>query len=86
VPRTWQDRVVDSTGVVGQVLGERMSAIAVAVEKLLPPKFAKLKSRQEALQTTFSVFLDIFYPPTFLYFDENGLFQQPQTLHSEHGQ
>ena len=25
MPKTWQDRVVDSTGVVGQVLGERMS-------------------------------------------------------------
>jgi hypothetical protein len=26
VPKTWQDRVVDSTGVVGQVLGEGMSS------------------------------------------------------------
>jgi hypothetical protein len=34
----------------------------VAVEKLLPAKFAKMKSRQDALQTTSSVFLDIFYP------------------------
>jgi ABC-type dipeptide/oligopeptide/nickel transport system permease component len=29
----------------------------VAVEKLLPAKLAKIKSRQDALQTTFSVFL-----------------------------
>jgi hypothetical protein len=37
----------------------------VAVEKLVAPKFAKIKSRQDALQTTFSVFLDIFYPLKF---------------------
>jgi len=35
----------------------------VAVEKLLRAKFAKIKLRQDALQTTFSIFLDIFYPP-----------------------
>ena len=52
----------------------------MGVEKLFPAKFAKIKSRQEALQTTFSVFLDIFYPPNFGYFEENGLFQQPQLL------
>jgi hypothetical protein len=34
----------------------------VAVEKLLPAKCAKIKSRQDALQTTFSVFLYILYP------------------------
>jgi hypothetical protein len=34
----------------------------VAVEKLVAPKFAKTRSRQDALQTTFSFFLDIFYP------------------------
>ena len=50
----------------------------VAVEKLLPTKFAKIKSRQEALQTTFSVFLIIYYPPNFGCFEENGLFQQPR--------
>jgi len=37
----------------------------VAVEKLLPAKFAKIKSRQDALQTIFSDRLDIFYPPNF---------------------
>src|SRR6266849_9619038 len=31
------------------------------LKKSLPAKFAKIKSRQDALQTTFSVFLDIFY-------------------------
>jgi hypothetical protein len=34
----------------------------VGVEKLFPAKFAKIKSCQDAPQTTFSVFLDIFYP------------------------
>ena len=35
---------------------------------------------QDALQTTFSVFLDIFYPPKFRCFDENGVFEQPRAL------
>jgi len=52
----------------------------VAVEKLLSVKFAKIKLRQDALQTIFSIFLDIFYPPNFRCFEENGLFQHPQTL------
>jgi hypothetical protein len=52
----------------------------VAVEKLLLAKFAKIKSRQDALQTTFSIFLDIFYPPNFGCFGENGVFQQPQAI------
>jgi len=34
----------------------------LGVEKLLSAKFAKIESRQDALQTTFSVLLDIFYP------------------------
>jgi len=52
----------------------------VAVEKLLPAKFAKIKSRQDALQATFSLFLDIFYLPNFWDFEENGLFQDPQAI------
>jgi hypothetical protein len=52
----------------------------VAVEKLLHEKFAKIKLRQDALGATFSVFLDIFYPPFFRCFEENGLFQQPQAI------
>jgi hypothetical protein len=52
----------------------------VAVEKLLPAKFAKIKLHQDALQTTFSVFLDIFYPQIFGYFEENGLFQHPRLI------
>jgi hypothetical protein len=52
----------------------------VAVEKLFPAKFAKTKLHQDALETTFSVFLDIFYPPNFRCFDENGVFQQPRLI------
>ena len=52
----------------------------MGVEKLLSVKFAKIKLRQDALQTIFSIFLDIFYPPNFRCFEENGLFQHPQTL------
>jgi hypothetical protein len=52
----------------------------VAVEKLLPAKFAKITSRQDALQTTFLVFPDIFYPSKFLNFEENGVFQQPLAI------
>jgi hypothetical protein len=37
----------------------------VAVEKLLPAKFAKIKSRQEAPQSIFPGRVDIFYPPNF---------------------
>jgi hypothetical protein len=36
--------------------------IPVAVEKLAPEKSAKIKTRQEALQTIFFDDLDIFYP------------------------
>jgi hypothetical protein len=57
----------------------------VGVEKLFLAKFAKVKSRQEALQATFSVFLDIFYPPNFGYFEENGLFQQLRDFSSTTG-
>jgi hypothetical protein len=52
----------------------------VGVEKLFPAKSAKIKSCQDAPQTTFSVFLDIFYPPNSCCFEENGVFQQPQTI------
>jgi len=33
------------------------------LKDFLPAEFAKIKSRQDALQTTFSGRLDIFYPP-----------------------
>jgi hypothetical protein len=52
----------------------------VAVEKLVAPKFAKIKSPQDELQTTFSVFLDIFYPQNLAVWDEKGVFQQPQAI------
>jgi hypothetical protein len=60
--------------------GSQLLLTGVAVEKLLLAKFAKIKSRWDALQTTFSVFLDIFYPPNLGCFEENGLFQQPQAI------
>ena len=43
----------------------KLSKTGVAVEKLVFAKFAKIKLRQDALQTTFSGFLDIFYPQIF---------------------
>jgi hypothetical protein len=52
----------------------------VAVEKLVAAKFAKIKSRQDALQTTFSFFLDIFYLPNLAVWDEKGVFQQPLAI------
>ena len=50
----------------------------MGVEKLDLSKLAEQTLRQEALQTTFLVFLDIFYPPNFGCFEENGLFQHPR--------
>jgi hypothetical protein len=49
----------------------------VAVEKLLPAKFAKIKLRQEALQSLFSGRLDIFYAPNFGGFDPIATFSTP---------
>jgi hypothetical protein len=57
----------------------QLSQSGVAVEKL-PTKFAKIKLRQDALQTTFSTFLDNFYPPNPRCFEGNGVFQHPQAL------
>jgi hypothetical protein len=58
----------------------QLTKTGVAVEKLTPAKFAKIKSRQDARETTFSVFLDIFYPPNLAIWDEKGVFQQPQAI------
>jgi hypothetical protein len=52
----------------------------VAVEKLTHQKMVEKTLLKDALQTTFSVFLDIFYPPNFRCFEKNGLFQQPQAV------
>jgi hypothetical protein len=52
----------------------------VAVEKLAHSEFAKIGSRQEALQTIFPSLLDIFYHLIFDFFLENRLFQQPPLL------
>ncbi len=48
----------------------------VAVEKLAHSEFAKIGSRQEALQTIFPSLLGIFYHPIFDFFQKNRLFQQ----------
>ena len=54
--------------------------IHVAVEKLAHAEFAKIGSRQEALQTIFPSLLDICYHPIFAFFPENRVFQQPPLL------
>jgi hypothetical protein len=50
----------------------------VAAEKLAHFDFAKIASRQEALQTIFSSLLDISYHPISDLFQKNRVFQQPQ--------
>jgi len=52
----------------------------VGVEKLDLSKTVKKTLRLDALQTMISVLVDIFYPPKFGCFEENGLFQHPQAL------
>jgi hypothetical protein len=52
----------------------------VAVEKLASEKSAKIKTRQEALQTIFFDHLDIFYLRISTCFRKKGVFQQPQGL------
>jgi hypothetical protein len=53
----------------------------VGVEKLLPAKFAKMKSRQDAPQTIFSGRRDIFsIPPILAVWDEKRVFQHPRLL------
>src|SRR5260370_42558457 len=49
----------------------------VAVEKLLAAKLAKIKSRQDALQSIFSGRLDIFCPPNFGCLGRKASFSTP---------
>jgi hypothetical protein len=42
-----------------------LTKTGVGVEKLSSRKSAEIRTRQDALQTTFSARLDIFYPPNF---------------------
>jgi hypothetical protein len=49
----------------------------VAVEKLAHSEFAKIESRQEALQPIFLSLLEIFYHAIFGFFQKNRVFQQP---------
>jgi hypothetical protein len=55
-----------------------MSETGVAVEKLASEKSAKIRTRQEALQTIFFDHLDIFYPTILSCFRKRGVFQQPR--------
>jgi hypothetical protein len=57
-----------------------MLVTGVAVEKLAPEKSAKIKTRQEALQTIFFDHLDIFYPGISTCLRKKGVFQQSQGL------
>jgi hypothetical protein len=52
----------------------------VAVEKLAPEKSAKIKKRQEALQTIFFHHLDIFYRGISTCLRKKGVFQQSPLL------
>jgi hypothetical protein len=52
----------------------------VAVEKLTLQKMTEKTLRQDALQTAFSIPVDIFYPQNFSCFENNGLFEQPQAI------
>jgi hypothetical protein len=56
----------------------------VAVEKLFAPKFAKIKLRQEALQSILSGRRDIFYPPQFrLFGTKSEFFNSHGSYHSQ---
>jgi hypothetical protein len=73
--------VIDAAGT--QILLRRLLLInPVAVEKLAHFDFAKIASRQEALQTIFPSLLDIFYHPTFDFFQKNRLFLKLRLLRS----
>ena len=61
-----------------RLLSDNCREQGVAVEKLAYSEFAKIGSRQEALQTIFPSLLDIFYHPIFDSFQKNRVFQQPQ--------
>src|SRR5450631_3361762 len=50
----------------------------------LTGKWPKILCIRKALQTTLSVWVDIFYPPNFCDFEENGVFQQPRLITTVH--
>jgi hypothetical protein len=60
------------TGRQGDI--SQLTQSGVAVEKLVVPKFAKIKSCQDTLQTTLSIFLDICYPSKFGCFGRKASF------------
>lgn len=61
------------------------SAVTVVIGAWLPKNsctrnWQKQNCARMPLQTIFSVFLDIFYPPDFGCFEKNGLFQHPRDV------
>jgi hypothetical protein len=58
----------------------RRTSTGVGVEKLFTAKFAKIKSRQDVLQTTSSIFWTFHIPQILAVREETGLFQQAQAL------
>ena len=61
-----------------------LSQLSVGVEKLLPAKLAKIRSRQDALQTILSGRRDIFYTLILAVWDEERVFQQPQGVYTNY--
>ena len=61
-------------------LPDRLLQSGVAVGKLFFAKFAKMKLRQDALQSIFSVRLDFSIPQILAVFGEKGVFQHPQAI------
>jgi hypothetical protein len=61
-----EEKAIDLIKTLGNnVIPSQLLKPGVGVEQLLPSKPAKIKSRQEALQSIFSGRRDIFYPSYF---------------------
>jgi hypothetical protein len=58
----------------------QLSKTGVGVEKLLHPKFAKIKMRQDALRTTYLIFWTFCIPRILTVWEETGVFQQLQAI------
>jgi hypothetical protein len=52
----------------------------VGIEKLFTAKFTRIKSRQDALQTTFSIFWTFHMPQILAVREETGFFQQARDV------
>jgi hypothetical protein len=60
----------------------QLSQPGVAVEKLMRRKLGEKTLRYEALQTTISVLVDIFYIPNLAVLTKPGFFNTHRRLHS----